>query len=145
MDRVTGLYTRTSVEHWLRKEIARARRHNIPLTLVAFHLDNLARLTQRYGSTTGDLILKEFANRLRKASRGSDFGARLASDDFLLVLPESSLSSARIVSDRLGSLAVKCSGQNTALTYWVGWIDYRPGEVPSDLIRRAEDVLQLYK
>ena len=145
MDLVTGLYTRASVEQWLGKEVARARRHNILLSLVAFHLDDFAQLNQRYGSATGDLILKEFANRLRKASRGTDFGVRLGSDDFLLVLPECSLSDAKIMSDRLGTLEMKCSGQDIALTYSVGWIDYKPGDVPSDLLKRAGDVLQLYK
>ena len=145
MDRVTGFYTRASVEHWLGKEVARARRHNISLSLIALHLDNFAQLNQRYGSTASDLVLKEFAHRLRKASRGTDFGARLASDDFLLVLPECSPSGARIVSDRLGILKMKCSGQDIALTYSIGLVDYKPGEVPSDLIKRAENVLRLYK
>jgi diguanylate cyclase (GGDEF)-like protein len=145
MDLVTGLYTRASVEQWLGKEVARARRHNIPLSLVALHLDDFAQLNQRYGSAAGDLILKEFANRLRKASRGTDFGVRLGSDDFLLVLPECSLTDAKTVSDRLGALAMKCSGQDIDLTFSVGWIDYKPGEVPSDLFKRAGDVLLLYK
>jgi diguanylate cyclase (GGDEF)-like protein len=145
MDSVTGLYTRVSVEHLLGKEVARARRQNSPLSLVALHLDDFAQINQRYGSTVGDLILKEFANRLRKASRGNDFGVRLGSDDFLLVLPECSLSDAKIASDRLGTVEMKCSGQDITLTYSVGWIDYKPGEVPSDLFKRAGDVLELYK
>jgi diguanylate cyclase (GGDEF)-like protein len=145
MDQVTGLYTRASAEQWLGKEVARARRHNSPLSLVALHLDDFTQLNQRYGSTAGDLMLKEFANRLRKASRGTDFGVRLGSDDFALILPECSLQDAKIVSDRLGILEVKSSGQDIALTYSVGWIDYKPGEVPSDLLKRAGDVLQLYK
>ena len=40
---------------------------------------------------------------------------------------------------------MKCFGQDIALNYSVGWIDYQPGEVPSDLLKRAEDVLQVYK
>lgn len=145
VDPVTGLYTRASAEQLLGKEVARARRQKSPLSLVAFHLDDFAQLNQRYGSSVGDLILKEFASRLRKASRGNDFGVRLDRDDFLLVLPECSLSDARIASDRLGTLEMRCSGQNITLTYSVGWIDYKPGEVPSDLFKRAGDVLQLYK
>ena len=145
VDVVTGLYTRASVERWFGKEVVRARRQNASLSVVALHLNDFAQLNQRYGSTTGDLILKEFANRLRKASRGTDLGVRLGSDDFLLVLPECSLRDARIVSDRLGTLEMKCSGQNVSLTCSVGWIDYRPGEIPSDLFKRAEEVLRLYK
>ena len=145
MDPVTGLYTRASVEQSLGKEVARARRHNTPLSLAALHLDDFAELNLRSNGASGDLILKEFANRLRKASRGSDFGVRLGSEDFLLVLPECSLRDAKIVTDRLGTLEMKCSGQDITLTYSVGLIDYKPGEVPADLFKRAEDVLQLYK
>src|SRR4029077_15114018 len=43
-DLVTGLYTRASVERWLGKEVARARRHNIPLSLVAHRLDDFEQL-----------------------------------------------------------------------------------------------------
>ena len=144
MDRVTGFYTRASVEHWLGKEVARARRHNVPLSLVAFHLDNLPQISQRYGSAATDLILTEFADRLRNASRGRDFGACLTSDNFLLVLPGCSLRDAKLVSDRLGVLAVKFARHDIALTYSIGWVDYKPGDIPSDLIKRAEDVIQLY-
>lgn len=145
MDPVTGFYTRASVEQWLGKEMARARRQNLPLSLVAIHLDAFAQLNQRYGNAAGELVLKEFANRLRKASRGIDCGVRLGSDNFLLVLPECSVKDAKIVSDRLGTLEMKCSGRDIALTCSIGWIDYRPGEIPSELVRRAESVLELYR
>ena len=145
MDPVTGLYTRASAEQWLGKEVARARRHNTSLSLVAIHLDDFAELSQLHGSAAGDLIVKEFANRLRKASRGSDFSVRLGSDDFLMVLPECGLRDAKIVSDRLGAVEIKLSGQSIAIPYSVGWIDYKLGEVPSDLFRRSQAVLQLYK
>ncbi|HKV04647.1 MAG TPA: GGDEF domain-containing protein [Candidatus Acidoferrales bacterium] len=145
MDPVTGLYTRASVEQRLGKEVARSKRRNIPLSLVALHLDEFAQYSQQLGSDAGDLILKEFADRLRRASRGCDFGVRLGSDDFLMVLPECSLGDAKIFSDRLGTLEMKCAGQDIALTCSVGWIDYKPGEVPSDLFKRAADILQLYK
>ncbi|MGH9829459.1 MAG: GGDEF domain-containing protein [Blastocatellia bacterium] len=145
MDPVTGLYTRASVEQRLGKEVARARRHNLPLSLVALHLDDFTELSKSYGSEAGELILKEFCNRLRKASRGSDLCVRMDKDDFLVILPECSLGGAKIVSDRLGALEIKCGGQDITLTYSVGWIDYKRGEVPSDLFKRARDVLQLYK
>ena len=145
LDSVTGFYTRASVEQRLGKEVVRARRHNLPLSLVALHLDDFAQITGRCGSDAGTQILMEFANRLRKGSRGSDFCVRLGSEDFLVILPECSLGDAKIVSDRLGPLKLKCAGRDVELTYSVGWIDYKPGEVPSDLFKRAGDVLRLYK
>ena len=145
MDPCTGLYTRASIEYRLGKEVARSRRRNIPLSVVALHLDNFAELSRRHGNANGDLLLKELANRLRKVSRGTDFGVRLANNDFLLVLSECTARDARIVSDRLGTLEMKCAGQDIILTYSIGCIDYRPGESPSELIKRAENVLHLYR
>lgn len=145
MDPVTGLYTRASAEQRLGKEVVRSRRNNVPLSLVAIHLDDFAQITQRFGGDTANLVLAEFANRLRKASRGCDFCVRIGSDDFLMVLSECSLTDAKVFSDRLGSVKMKCAGREIVLTYSAGWIDYKPGEVPSDLFRRAADVLKLYK
>lgn len=145
MDPVTGLHTRASIEHRLGKEVARSRRRNVPLSVAALHLDNFAELSRRYGNSNGDLLLSELANRLRRASRGTDFGVRLANNDFLLVLAECSARDARIVSDRIGTLEMKCAGQDVILTYSIGWIDYKPGESPSELIKRAENVLRVYR
>jgi diguanylate cyclase (GGDEF)-like protein len=145
MDRATGLFTRASVEPMLGKAVARAKRQNVPLSLLAVHLEDFAQVSERYGSATCDQLLREFADRLRKASRGCDFGVRLTNDDFLLFLPECSVSDAKIVSDRLGTVEMKVSGKNVALNYSIGWIDYKSGEVPSDLIKRAQEVLHLYE
>lgn len=145
LDPVTGFYTRASVEQRLAKEVARARRHNTPLSLLALHLDDFAQLSERCGGDAGNQILIGLANGLRRATRGCDFCARLGSNDFLLVLPECSLKDAKIVSDRLNTSQMNYAGREIALTFSTGWIDYKPGEVPSDLFRRASDVLRLYK
>lgn len=145
LDSATGFYTRASVEQRLGKEVVRARRNHLPLSLVALHLDDFAQITERYGNDAATQVLMEFSNRLRKGSRGCDLCVRLGTDDFLVILPECSLGEAKIVSERLGSLDMKCAGQDISLTYSVGWIDYKPGEVPSDLFKRAGDVLRLYK
>jgi len=42
-------------------------------------------------------------------------------------------------------LDLQCAGQAVALECTIGWVDYKSGDVPSDLIKRAQDVLQLYK
>lgn len=145
LDPVSGLYTGAAIEQHLGKEIARARRQNISLTLVAFHLDDFEPLTSRAGKSVSEELLREFARRLKEASRGSDFAARIAHDDFLLVLPRCTLQEAKAVLDRIGSVEVKTTGGKLALAYTTGWVDYQHGDSPSDLLRRATDILQLYK
>ncbi len=145
LDPVTGFCTRVSLEQRLAKETASARRQNTPLSLVALHLEDLAQILERYGRPTADQVLKQFAQRLKKATRGSDLGARLSDDDFLIVLPECSLAAAKLILDRVGSLEMKCGAHDITLTYLAGWIDYQPGESPANLLERAEQILQLYK
>ncbi len=144
-DTVTGLYGRTALELQLGKEIARARRQNTSLTLITLHLDEFDELAARIGKSAADELAAEFARRLKDSSRGSDFAARIASADFLLLLPKCSLNEARAVLDRLGAVELKAAGKKVPLPYTSGWVDYQQGEMPSDLIRRANDILQLYK
>jgi diguanylate cyclase (GGDEF)-like protein len=145
LDPVTNVYTRASSEPLLGREVARARRINSGLSLVAFHIDEFAKLNEQYGGATGDTIAKEFVSRVRKASRGSDFIVRLNSDDFLLVLPDCGVTDAKVVTDRMEPVEVTCSSEVIAITWSVGWIDYKRGEVPADLYKRAGEVLRLYK
>jgi len=145
MDPATGLYTRTSIEQQLGKEIARARRQNTSLSVATIHLDDFAGLTEHYGLSAMDQAIKELARRLKKACRGSDFAVRLSNEDFLLVLPECSLGEVQKVLNRLGSLVVDCSGRKVELGCITGWVDYQPGDLPSDLLKRASQILHLYE
>jgi diguanylate cyclase (GGDEF)-like protein len=145
LDPSTGLYTRMSIEQQLGKEIARARRQNTSLSVATFHLDDFAGLTEQYGLSAMDQAIKELARRLKKACRGSDFAVRLTNDDFLLVLPECSLGEVQKVLNRLGSLVVDCSGRKVELGCTTGWVDYQPGDLPSDLLKRASQILHLYE
>jgi diguanylate cyclase (GGDEF)-like protein len=144
LDPVSGLHTRTAIEQQLGKEIARARRQNTSLSLATVHLDEFAQLNQRYGSAAGDQALREFARRLKEVSRGSDLAARLGSCDFVLVLPKCGLGEVNRVLNRLGPLELNCSGQKIDVAYTTGWVDYQPGDLPSDLLKRAAQLLRLY-
>lgn len=144
IDPVTGLYTRTSALLHLGKEIARAKRQNSALSLATIHLEDLADLTQQYGKTAVDQALKEFARRLKEVSRGSDYAVRLANDDFVLVLPRCNVGEVTQVLNRMGSVDLECAGKRFSLAYTTGWVDYQPGDMPSDLLKRASQLLHLY-
>ena len=145
VDTVTGLHTRGFIEQQLGKEIARARRQNTALSLATIHLDEFTEMTQRHGLSAMNEALKELARRLKKASRGSDFAARLATDDFILVLPECNLGEVKTVLNRLGAIEVVCSGRRINIAYTTGFVDYQPGDLPADLLKRAAQLLHLYE
>lgn len=144
LDPVTGLYTRAALEQHLGKEVARSRRQNTALSLATLHVDEFAQLNARYGKSAVDAALKELARRLKKASRGSDIPARLSDDDFLLLLPECGVNEVKQVLNRLGPVELTSSGEKVSLTYTTGWVDYQPGDLPADLLKRAAHLLHLY-
>lgn len=144
IDPVTGLFTRTSALLHLGKEIARAKRQNTALSLATIHLEDLADLTRQYGKTAVDQALKEFARRLKEVSRGSDYAVRLANEDFVLVLPKCNVGEVTQVLNRMGSMDLECAGKKISLAYTTGWVDYQPGDMPSDLLKRASQLLHLY-
>jgi len=145
LDAQTGLFNRTFAEEQLGKEIARAKRNNSALSLATIHLDEFDQLEARYGASAKDLALKELGRRLKRSCRGSDFAVRLAKDDFLLVLPECGLGEVKLVLNRLGALEMNCAGRKVNLAYTTGWVDFQPGDGPSDLLHRAMEILHLYE
>jgi diguanylate cyclase (GGDEF)-like protein len=145
LDPVTGLLTRAAIEQPLGKEIARARRQNTSLSLATLHLDDFAELNQRHGKAAVDEALKEFARRLKEVSRGSDYAVRLANEDFVLVLPKCNVGEVTRVLKRVGPLEMNCAGEKISIAYTTGWVDYQPGDMPADLLKRAAQLLHLYE
>jgi diguanylate cyclase (GGDEF)-like protein len=144
LDAVTGLLTRGSILNHLGKEIARAKRKNTALSLATVHLEDLSDLYKRFGNAAMDQALKEFARRLKEVSRGSDYAVRLGNDDFVLVLPKCNIGEVAEVLRRMGPMDLECAGKKISLAYTTGWVDYQPGDMPSDLLKRASQLLHLY-
>ena len=144
LDAVTGLFTRAGLEPHLGKEIARARRQNTALSLATVHVEEYSHVVAKCGKSAVDAALKELARRLKRASRGSDIAARLHDDDFLLLLPECGVNEVKQVLNRLGAVEVSTPGEKIPLNFTTGWVDYQPGELPANLLKRATELLHLY-
>jgi diguanylate cyclase (GGDEF)-like protein len=143
-DPLTGLLTRAAIERHLGKEIAFAKRQNVALSLATLHVDEFEEVFDRYGKGTADLALKEFARRMKKAIRGTDYAVRLSGADFVLVLPECTLGEVKTILNRVGPLEITAGGEKIVIPYSTGWVDYQQGDLPSDLLKRANAILHLY-
>jgi diguanylate cyclase (GGDEF)-like protein/PAS domain S-box-containing protein len=87
-DCLTGLPNRRSYEERFAQAIARARRAAMPLALAYLDVDHFRQINDGLGHAVGDAVLREFARRLASAVRGSDTVARLAGDEFVVVLEQ---------------------------------------------------------
>lgn len=141
VDPLTGLYNRRFAERTLKAEMARAQRKGYALTLVLFDLNSFKQVNDRHGHSAGDLVLKEFADRLCKAVREADVAARLGGDEFMLLLTECDSTQVHTVLKRLESIEVKMSGQRIPVEFAVGWKEFKHGESPEDLMKEADKAL----
>ena len=141
LDQLTGLYNRRSGEQRLAEEISRAMRHERPLTILLADLDGLKQINDRLGHAAGDLVLKGFSDRLRKAIRGSDLAVRLGGDEFMVLLPECRAEEVKHVLNRLEGLDVQYEDTKIPCRFSRGWTDYKPGETAEELMRRGDEAL----
>jgi diguanylate cyclase (GGDEF)-like protein/PAS domain S-box-containing protein len=85
-DPLTGLPNRRMYEEHLGAALARSRRHRSPLALMYLDLDNFTQINDSLGHAAGDQVLVEFGKRIRSVLRETDMLARLAGDEFTIVL-----------------------------------------------------------
>jgi diguanylate cyclase (GGDEF)-like protein len=145
VDPLTGLYNRRYAERRLKEEISRAERRGYALTLVLFDLNNFKQINDRFGHPAGDLVLKEFGDRLGKAVRVADLAARLGGDEFMLLLTECDSSQVPVMLRRLESIQVEVERERIPVQFSVGWKEYEPGEAAQDMFSAADKALYMDK
>ncbi|WP_430460205.1 diguanylate cyclase [Thalassolituus sp. LLYu03] len=84
-------------------ELARAQRYHHPLSLLLLDIDHFKNINDQYGHHAGDQVLKFFAAFYRDNLRKVDFIARFGGEEFVVLLPETGLSEAAMLADRLRS------------------------------------------
>ncbi len=107
-DALTGLANRTLLARRMEQVITKAHRKNEPLALLIVDLDRFKEVNDSLGHHSGDLLLRQVANRLSWAVRDTDLVARLGGDEFAVLLPGvGSAENASMVADKiLGALAM---------------------------------------
>ena len=79
------------------------------------------------------------------AIRGSDLAVRIGGDEFMALLPECRADEVRHVLGRVEGLEVVYNGEKIHCQFSRGWTDYKPGESPAELLKRADDALYAHK
>ena len=141
LDPLTGIHNRRFGEQRLAVEMARAQRFGSPLAIVMLDLDRLKQINDRLGHAAGDELIKYFANRLVKATRGCDLAVRLGGDEFLLILPECKPDQIRHVLSRLTTMKFLYNEIFHEITFSSGWTNYKAGDSLDELFERADESL----
>lgn len=149
-DGLTGLNNRRFMEAFLKAQIERCASAGKPLALLIADIDHFKSINDTWGHDGGDAVLREIANRLRRDTRGGDMACRLGGEEFVVVMPETDLETARLIGERLrygvaSTPFVVPAGVGIDVTLSVGLAALQAGDTPQSLMKRADDALYLAK
>ena len=100
-DSLTSLYNRRHLFELAAREFDRSRRYNRPMSAIMLDLDNLKKINDTFGHQAGDQALQTVAKICISTLRRPDLIGRYGGDEFIMVLPETTLTSASMVAERL--------------------------------------------
>ncbi|MDO9099783.1 MAG: sensor domain-containing diguanylate cyclase, partial [Caldisericota bacterium] len=107
LDNLTGAYNRHVMQEMVRSEMNRAGRHGRDLSFVMLDVDALKAVNDTLGHQEGDRVLRELVLCLRSSLRPSDHVIRYGGDEFLLLLPETTVVEAKILMERIRTMIVE--------------------------------------
>lgn len=142
-DPLTNLFNRRYLEETLDRELSRAARENYPVCIIMIDLDHFKQINDTYGHEAGDLVLKTIAQKLSEQSRRGDFACRYGGEEFVVVMPNVSLTTAyqRAMHFRqlLTSLSVPYDYDELRVTLSMGIACYPQNGATRDVLLRAAD------
>ncbi|HTN64828.1 MAG TPA: GGDEF domain-containing protein [Burkholderiaceae bacterium] len=100
-DQLTGSLNRRGLDHMFSRELGRANRCGTPLCVAMLDLDDFKQLNDTYGHCTGDDVLVHVVRVIKQTLRSVDNVARFGGEEFLILLPDTTLEAAGLALARL--------------------------------------------
>ena len=100
-DTLTGLPNRRALDERLEEEVLSARRNSYSFAVIMMDLDGFKDVNDTYGHATGDNVLRTVFNQVARGVRTTDFLARYGGDELTLILSQTEMTSAQIVSEKI--------------------------------------------
>lgn len=117
-DALTRTWNRSEFRRLAERELALGQRHLHDTSLILLDLDRFKHINDAWGHPVGDAVLVAAANVLREGVRGSDEVGRLGGEEFVVLLPQTSLDAAQALAERLRQQleALQCPPVDVAIT-----------------------------
>lgn len=146
-DGLTGLFNRRAVFERLSAEAARSQRYGSALSLILCDVDQFKKINDTYGHIAGDRVLQHVADIIRSLVRKTDVVARYGGDEFIIILPETPLSHAVTLAERIQAMIEASTidvpgsgGISSSLSFGVSDLGPQPDDVHK-VVRNADDAL----
>ena len=146
-DPLTGLHNRRYLESHLGGLVDAAADGDKPLSLMILDIDHFKSVNDTYGHDAGDEVLKAFAERVKTVIRGVDLLCRLGGEEFIIVMPDTSLDIAGRVAERVRQavgdvmFAIDKGERHIPVTVSIGLAERRNGREADSMMKRADRAL----
>jgi diguanylate cyclase (GGDEF)-like protein len=149
-DPLTDALTRRAVEELAEDELARSKRHGLPLSLLLLDIDHFKLVNDQYGHAAGDAALRQFAMAVRRCLRREDVFGRLGGEEFCALLPNTAVGGATQLAERIrqsiSNLAVDAGGHRLSLKVSIGVAALgQNSDSWHDLVNRADRAMYAAK
>ncbi|WP_286238174.1 GGDEF domain-containing protein [Neptuniibacter halophilus] len=145
-DELTGLFNQRYFYQVMGGELERAKRYRHPLSLICFDLDHFKKVNDLYGHLEGDRVLKIIGDILSETLRSCDVPVRYGGDEFMILLPETGISSAAKTAERIRHkfnqrcpyAADNADGAVVSVSISLGVTESNGTENPDQIVQRAD-------
>ncbi len=100
-DPLTRLLNRRGLSDALNVSLAQASRHQLPTSAIMVNIDHFKKVNDNFGHDTGDQVIRLTGDVLSRMTRASDVIARVGGEEYLVVLPDTTLDAARVLAERI--------------------------------------------
>jgi len=142
VDALTGAYNRRKFDDDLKSIIKQQERYSISFSLVLFDIDNFKNINDCFGHNEGDHVLQCISRLVIKNIRATDTLFRWGGEEFILILPQLKLESAKVVAEKIRNLIQYHDfGIEQKITISLGVGEYKPNENKDQIIIRVDNAL----
>lgn len=145
-DQLTGIPNRAYFEEELDKEILRYKREELPLSLIMLDIDKFKDFNDNYGHQIGDVVLIGLGNIINRTTRQTDTFARWGGEEFVKILPNTTLENAKKVAQDIRILVENHLFENDLkVTCSFGVAEFFENDNKNTFIKKADDALYCAK
>lgn len=141
-DKLTNLYNRHKFSELFALELERYKRHGTIFSLCIFDIDFFKKINDIYGHMIGDEVLVKLSSEISKNIRTNDVFARWGGEEFVLLLPSTTIQSALIFAEKIREIVEKISfTRNFNVTISIGATEVTQADTQDSLIIRSDEAL----
>lgn len=141
-DQLTEIYNRRAIINFIEIEIQRAKDFNSDYTLIMFDLDKFKRINDKFGHLFGDEVLKKVCQLVKENIKKIDRFGRYGGEEFLILLPGTTLYNGVIIADRLRKkIEEMVWKEETTVTVSMGVIKNMKGDTLDLSLERVDNLL----